>query len=402
MPTFFYKVKDKNGKDIKGTLDAKDKKQALQIIREKGLFCYDINEKNNSEILFYIKKFLSKSSLSDVSNFTRQLATMIGAGLPLTQALTILSTQTTNKLADITKSLLVDIKGGAGLSDAMEKFPKIFSPVYIGLVRAGEAAGVLNNILLRLADNLETQREFRAKIKGAMIYPIIILIGMGGVAIAMMILVIPKMMAMFSDFGGKLPPATQALMNISGFFSAFWWMFALIFIAAGYGYKTYYATKPGRRVIDRLKFKIPIVGKLTQQVVLTEFCRTLGLLVGVGVSIVDALEITSKVTDNFVVEESILEINQQVVKGFSLASATNQIEVFPQILSQMLAVGEATGKLDEVLLKISKYFQSESEEALKTLTTAIEPLIMFILGIGVLFLVIAVIMPIYSLTNQFQ
>lgn len=402
MPIFRYQAKDKNAKDIKGYIEAKDQKQAKTILKEKGLFCYSVAEKTSDPVNAIFKKYFQKPNLSDLVAFTRQLATMINAGLPLTESLSILTTQSSNRLADTAGEILRDVKGGANLADAMEKHPKIFTPVYVGLIRAGESAGVLDNIMLRLADNLETQKEFNAKITGAMIYPIIILVGMGAVMILMVIFVIPKLTSLYSEFDAELPMATKILMSIANIASSFWWIFIIIFVGIGYLFKMINSTRQGKKRIDSIKFKIPIIGNLLKQIIFTEFSRTLGLLVGVGVSIINALEITAKVNDNIIVQDAIAQVNKQVEKGISLASATLQSDVFPQILSQMLAVGEETGKMDEVLLKVSKYFQSESEQALKALTTAIEPIIMVVLGVGVAFLLIAVIMPIYTLTSSFK
>jgi len=402
MPIFRYQAKDKNAKDIKGYIEAKDQKQAKTILKEKGLFCYSVAEKTSDPVNAIFKKYFLKPNLSDLVAFTRQLATMVNAGLPLTESLSILNTQSSNRLSDIAGEVLRDVKGGASLADAMEKHPKIFSPVYVGLIRAGESAGVLDNIMLRLADNLENQKEFNAKITGAMIYPVIILVGMGAVMVLMVIFVIPKLTSLYSEFDAELPMATKILMSIANISSSFWWIFIIIIAGLVYLFKMINSTRPGKKRIDSFKFKIPIIGNLLKQIIFTEFSRTLGLLVGVGVSIINALEITAKVNDNIVVQDAIAQVNKQVEKGISLASATLQSDVFPQILSQMLAVGEETGKMDEVLLKVSKYFQSESEQALKTLTTAIEPIIMVVLGIGVAFLLIAVIMPIYTLTSSFK
>lgn len=401
MTIFLYKTKNNQGKDIRGEVEADDQKKALSILREKKLTCYSLKEKRENDFLYFINKYFKKVSLSDLSSFTRQMATMVNAGLPLTDALTILSNQS-GKLSDYAERVLRDVQGGSTLADAFAKFPKVFSPVYIGLIRAGEAAGVLDNILLRLADNLESQREFRAKIKGAMIYPIIIIIGMFGVMMVMVIFVLPKMMALYKEFDAQLPFATRFLMSFSTFIIKFWWLLIVLVFALVYFFRIIYKVPSSRRRIDSLKFRIPIVGKLIKDVAMTEFARTLGLLVGVGVSLVQALDITSKITNNVILEEGIMQISKQVEKGFSLASSMVNNPVFPQILCQMVTVGEETGKMDEVLGKVSKYFQSESEESLKVLTSAMEPLIMVILGIGVGFLIISVVMPIYNLTSQFK
>lgn len=402
MAEFIYKAKDKKGGDVSGLVEANDLKQARSILREKGYFAYHIKEKKPNFIISSFQKFLKKISLTEVATFTRQLATMINAGLPLTDALIILKSQSESKMAGIAGEILKDVEQGTTLGDSLKKHPKIFSPVYISLVRAGESAGVLDNIMLRLADNLEAQREFRSKIKGALTYPIIIIIGMGAVIFIMMVFVIPKLTALYTEFDAKLPKPTQVLMSASAFMVNFWWLVLAFIAGLFYLFKLIKKNKKGKRKIDELKFKLPIAGKLQKQVILAEFTRTLGLLIGAGVSIIEALEISAKTTNNQIIEEALAKANRQVEKGFPLATVIADNPVFPQILSQMLSVGEETGKVDEVLLKVSKFFQSESEESLKGLTSAIEPLIMILLGVGVGFLVIAIILPIYNLTSQFQ
>jgi type II secretory pathway component PulF len=224
---------------------------------------------------------------------------------------------------------------------------------------------------------------------------------MGLVMFLMMVFVVPKLTSLYSEFNADLPQATLMLINLSKFMVSFWWLIIVLLVGLIYLLKMINADKEGRRKIDTIKFKIPISGKLQMQIALAELTRTLGLLVGAGISIVEALEISSKTTNNIIIEEGIMVARKQVEKGFPLSSAIAENHFFPQILSQMLSVGEETGKVDEVLLKVSRYFQSESEESLKGLTTAIEPLIMILLGVGVAFLVIAIIMPIYNLTSQF-
>ena len=402
MPTYFYKAKNAQGQETRGTVEVGDQKQALAILREKNIYPFFLKEKTENFLTFILKRLIYRVTLTDVSTFTRQLATMISAGLPLTEALVLLKSQGKPALAEATEGILRDVEGGLSLAGALEQHPKIFSPVYVSLVRAGESAGVLDNILNRMADNLESQREFQAKIKGAMIYPIVIVTGMILVAAIMMIFVIPKLLSLYQEFDAQLPAATKALISISNLSVRFWWVVLLGLVGLAYAYKMFNSKKSGKRKIDEFKFKIPVAGKLINQTTLAEFTRTLGLLIGAGVPITEALEISAKTANNLVIEEGIEIANKQVKKGLPLSSAIAKNEFFPPIVSQMLSVGEETGKLDEVLLKVSKYFQSESEESLKGLTTAIEPLIMIVLGVGVGFLIIAIILPIYNLTSQIK
>ena len=402
MGVYFYKAKNAQGEEIRGTVEVNDQKQALAILREKNIYPFFLKEKTENILGYFLKRSIYRVTLADTATFTRQLATMINAGLPLTEALVLLKSQGKPALAEATDRILRDVEGGLSLADAIENHPKIFSPIYVSLVRAGESAGVLDNILNRMADNLEAQREFQSKIKGAMIYPIVIVTGMILVAAIMMIFVIPKLLSLYQEFDAQLPAATKALISISNLSVRFWWVVLLGLVGLAYAYKMFNSKKSGKRKIDELKFRLPVAGKLINQTILAEFTRTLGLLVGAGVPITEALEISAKTANNLVIEEGIVIANKQVEKGLPLSSAIAKNEFFPPIVSQMLSVGEETGKLDEVLLKVSKYFQSESEESLKGLTTAIEPLIMIVLGVGVGFLIIAIILPIYNLTSQIK
>lgn len=402
MSLFKYKAKDLKGADFKGEVEGRDEKQALKVLREKNYYPYYISEKKDNVVIQTINHVLKGVSIADIAIFTRQLSTMVSAGLPLTDALLILKNQGKEDLSKAISSILKDVQGGSSLADSMQKFPKIFSPVYVALVRAGEAAGVLDNVLARLSDNLESQREFQAKIKGALMYPAIIILGMGGVMFIMMMFVIPKLTSMYKEFNATLPATTLILIGVSTFMVKFWWLVLIGLVGLVYLYKLINSTRKGKRGFDSFKFKIPIVGKLQKEVILAEITRTLGLLVGAGVSINEALEISSKTANNVLIEEGVLDSSKKVEKGLPMSLSFSENPVFPQILSQMLSVGEETGKMDEVLLKVSHFFQSESEESLKGLTTAIEPLIMIILGVAVGFLIIAIIMPIYSLTSQIQ
>jgi len=403
MMRFNFKAKDKKGRLVAGLVEASDEKHAASLVREKELILLSLSPQRKDNLSVIINKFKNRIKEDDVSTFTRQLATMVNAGLPITESLLILKNQARGAaLKEMLSRILADVQEGQSLSSAIGKYPNVFSPTYIALLRAGEAGGVLDNVLARLSDNMEKQVEFKGKVKGALIYPVIVVIGMVLVAAIMMIFVIPKMLSLYSEFGAQLPGPTRILMAVSGFFAKFWWLI-LVITAFGVNFLiTYRKTKTGRRRIDELILKIPIFGDLQRQVALTELTRTLSLLVGAGVSILEALGILSQISGNAVIGDALEDSASQVEKGFPLAYAfSKHPEAFPYILSQMVAVGEETGKMSEVLAKVSHIFEVESDQKVKALTSAIEPIVMVILGVGVGFLVIAVILPIYNLTSQF-
>ncbi len=402
MKTFNFKAKDKLGTLVRGKVEANNEKHAADLIRERGFVPIAVKVEAKSNLLGLIDNFRNKVKQEDIVNFTRQISTMIGAGLPITDALNIIKMQSKGRIQEIVSQILADVEEGHSLSKAISKHPDFFSPTYIALIKAGEAGGVLDNILSRLSDTLEKQTEFRGKVKGALIYPVIVVVGMVVVAFVMMVFVIPKMLSLYSEFGAELPTPTKILMTVSGFFVKFWWLFLGAFAFFLNFFINYRRTKVGKRKTDELILKIPIFGDLQRQVVLTELTRTLSLLVGAGVPILDALAISSQVVGNAVISEALDEAAKDVEKGFPLAfSFSKHPDAFPYILSQMVAVGEETGKMSEVLAKVGHVFEVESDQKVKALTSAIEPLVMIVLGIGVGFLVIAVILPIYNLTSQF-
>lgn len=401
MPIYKYLVKNKQGENIKGKVEAVSKVQAVSTLMGRDLFVIDVVPLGQQDGLLGGFSGKNKVKFEDLVNFTRQLATMINAGLPLATSLSILEEQGKSEMAKLTGNLLKDVEGGLSFSAALAKNKENFSRIYIQLVKAGEVGGVLDEVLNRLAITMEKEKDFRAKTKGAMVYPIIIILAMATVAVIMMVAVIPKLTAMYQDFGADLPAVTKALMSASDFFVNFWWLLAIIGAGTFFALRTWKKTPIGEKAIDGFFLKMPVIGVLKQKIVLTNFSRTLSLLLGAGVSLLEALDIVASATDSAVYRDQLREINKQVEKGVVLSDAIAHYENFPPILYQMIAVGEETGKIDEILNKISEYFEKESEYAIKNLTTAIEPMIMILLGLGVGFIVIAIIMPIYSLTSQF-
>lgn len=398
MIRFRFKAKSKEGLTRKGIVEAQSLASAANVLREQGLVIVELHELSASGSMFAMS---NKVKFEDIVNFTRQLSTMIGAGLPLTDALSILQVQASPILQSKISQILRNIEGGSTFANALEAHPDAFSKVYVALIRAGESAGVLDTILVRLADNLESEREFRSKTKGALIYPVIVLIGMTVVGIVMMVFVLPKLTSMYQDFNAELPAITKALINFSNFLNRFWYIMIVGIFGLLYGLRMWKKTKSGAVAIDQLTLKIPIYGKIRLMVMMAEFSRTLALLASAGVSLVESLGIVKDVVDSVVLSQSLVVIAKDVEKGNPLATSLAKHPAFPMIISQMVAVGEQTGKLDEILNRVAVYFEVESEHAIKNLSTAMEPLIMILLGVGVGFLIVAIIVPIYNLTSAF-
>lgn len=398
---FGYRVKNEEGKTLDGVLEASSLDHASKLLRGRGYLIIKVEEEKESEIKEIMRRF-ERVKVDDVVNFTRQLSTMVSAGLPLTESLSILRVQSPPAMSRVVSKVLEEVEGGKTLAVAMEEAGDgVFDDIYIALVKAGEAAGVLDEVLKRLAETMEKQRDFRSKTKGAMVYPMIIIIGMVIVAVIMMIFVVPRMTEMYKDFGAELPLPTRILIGASDFAVKFWYLLFLFFGAIGYVFLKWSKTEVGSVMIEEALMKMPVVGELRLKMVMTEFARTMSLLISAGISILDALRITSAAVGSKIIGAKMMMAASKVEKGQSLGLVLAELGEFPPIVPQMIAVGEQTGKMDEILDKLADYFEGESEQAVKNLTTAIEPMIMAVMGVGVGFLVMAVIMPIYNLTSQF-
>lgn len=400
MPFFTYTAKSPTGQNVKGKVEAKNAHGAAAELRDRKLFVIEVKALNEGSF-GEIQKALFGVKFDDIVNFTRQLSTMISAGLPLANALNILSQQSRSEVGQLVTTILQDVEGGLTFADALVKHPKQFDKMYIQLVRAGELGGVLDNVLLRLADNMEKTKAFRGKTRGALIYPVIVIIAMVVVAFIMMIFVIPQMLTLYEDFDAELPWPTKLLMAVSGFMVNFWWAVILAVGGGIFAFNRWIQTDAGLHQWNKMQLRMPLFGPLIVKITLTEFTRTMSLLLQSGVSLLQSLEIVMDAVPNVIYRDALTESAKMVEKGVSLSQAIARFPDFPPILQQMTAVGEETGKLDSVLFKLSSYFEQESEQAVKNLTAAIEPMIMIVLGIGVGIMVIAVIMPIYNLTSQF-
>lgn len=401
MKRFKYKAKSERGELVSGEVEGTNSQHAAKLVRGRGLFVISLKPVSGILSLDIFKRFGEKASMGDITNFTRQLSTMVNAGLPITESLLILRSQSKGSMQKVAAQILADVEEGQALSTSMEKHSNVFSKTYVALIKSGEVGGVLDKVLLKLSENLEKQQEFRGKVKGALIYPVIIVIGMIVVALLMMIIVIPRMTSLYDQFDAELPAATKFLMTVSNASVNFWPLILLATFGGFWGFKAYRATEKGRLRTDEILFKIPVIGPLQRQVILTDLTRTMSLMVGSGVSILETLNIATQVARNQVVSNALKDTTKLVEKGFPLAFAfSKHPEAFPFILSQMIAVGEETGKMDEVMAKVSHVFEIESEQKVKTLTAAVEPAILIVMGVGVAFLVIAIVMPIYNLTTQ--
>ncbi|PIY68602.1 hypothetical protein COY90_05180 [Candidatus Roizmanbacteria bacterium CG_4_10_14_0_8_um_filter_39_9] len=397
---YWYKALKKN-KIIRKTIESASEREVVSFLKKNGYIPIEVNK---VDVFFpQLQGLFDKVQFVDIVDFTRQLAIMLNAGLTLVDCFSILEKQTKKQsLLELIQTLNKEVLAGNTFSSALQKNQAHFSNLYVALIKSGEASGKLSDILLKLADNLEKQREFQNKIKGALTYPIVVLIGMAAVMFVMITFVMPKLLNLYKDFNIDLPTSTKILIAVSGFSATFWPIILIALFGGFYAIQKYFSTKQGKYFFDSLVLKIPVVGTLVQISSLVDTTRTLAILIGSGVSILDGLSIVIDTTGNIIYKNSFINILKQVEKGFSFGTALNNEGIFPPILVQMSTVGEQTGKLDDTLMRISHYFEAESEMTIKTLTTLIEPLILVILGLGVGFLVISVITPIYNLTSSFK
>lgn len=395
MPVFTYAGKGRGGQPAKGELDAPDRDAAITQLRTLGVTVANIEEKKKL-------KGTKKQSVSDkdLVIFTRQFATMIDAGLPLVQCLEILSTQCDNRTFG---ALLADVKGdvesGTTYADALKKHPKVFSGLYCNMVQAGEVGGILDTILQRLAKQMEKDAKLKSQVKSAMVYPSAIV----GVAIivvsVLLVFVIPIFAKMFTDFGGALPGPTQFVIGVSEFMQRYIIFMIIAAVGAGYALKQYYATPPGRLQIDALALKLPVIGDLIRKISVSQFTRTFGTLLQSGVPIMDGLEIVARVSGNKIVENAIMASRTSVGEGKALSEPLGKTGVFPPMVVQMIAVGEATGALDAMLGKIADFYDEEVDAAVTALTSLLEPALMVFLGTVIGFIVIAMYLPIFKMAS---
>ena len=393
---FVWEGKTRQGSVQKGEIAANNKEEVIALLRKQNILPINVAAKpRDIKLQFGAPKITDK----DIVILTRQLATMIDAGLPLVQCLDILGGQTENKsLAKIINQVRSDVEGGATFADALKKHPKTFDNLYVNMVAAGEAGGILDTILQRLAAYMEKFAKIKSQIKSAMIYPSVILFVAIAVVGLLMVVVVPMLAGIFSEAGQALPLPTRIVVGISNFLKG-WGGLAIVICAVGFfiGLKQFRRTENGLRMTDSIALKIPVVGSLITRVSVAKFTRTMGTLLTSGVPILEGLMIVARTAGNKVVEEAILTTRQSVSEGKTLADPLGKAKVFPAMVVQMIAVGEATGALDNMLNKIADFYDDEVDSAVAALTSMLEPMLMIFLGTTVGFVIVAMYMPIFQM-----
>ncbi len=401
MGMFEYTAKNAtSGQILKGTLDVPTKEEVIAFVRKNRMILVSVREAPTQVRLPSLRKSVSTR---DVVIFTRQFATMINAGLPLVQSLTILAQQTENKsLKEVTKAVVYDVEAGNTLADALGKHPRAFTDLYVNMVAAGEAGGILDTILLRLATFLEKNDALVRKVKGAMVYPAVI-ISVAVVAVAvLLVFVIPTFSSMFASVNMTLPLPTRVVIGASHILTRYWYVILGAIGIIVFGLRSYYGTANGKKVIDGALLRAPVLGDLLRKSAVSRFTRTLGTLISSGVSILDGLEITAKTAGNRVIHDAIMQSRQSIAGGETIAGPLQTSGVFPPMVISMISVGEQTGGLDEMLTKIADFYDAEVDVAVSALLSLMEPIMIVVLGVIVGGMVVAMYLPIFDMVNAVQ
>lgn len=401
MPIYKYKALNKKQETISGMVDAANEEIAVDVLVEKGLSVLSVGKEHVFDIT-KVMGFLNRVKSKDLVIFSRQLAVLVSANLPIIKSLRVLKEQTENLyFQKILAEVIDDVEGGEKLSKSFAKYPKVFSIFYISMVKSGETSGKLEDVLNYLADQQEKDYDLASKIKGAMIYPAFILSGLSIVGVIMMVFVVPKLTAILQESGGQLPFTTRVLIGTSGFMSSYWWVLLIGLIAGIFLIRLILKSEGGRKKWDYIKLKLPVFGPLFQKIAVVKFTRGFSTLLIGGVTITQSLEILADIVGNEVYKELILETIKEVEAGKSVASVFLRSKEVPKMLSQLMVMGEQTGKLDEIFLRISNFYAREVDNMVVNLVTLIEPLIMILMGVAVGGLVSAIILPMYQMATQF-
>lgn len=399
MATFVWTGKTRQGTLQRGEVSAKNREEVIALLRKRNVLVTSIQQKARA-LNIAIPGLGGGVSDKDIVVFTRQFATMIDAGLPLVQCLEILTAQTENKvLAKTIGEVRQDVEAGSTYADALRKHPKVFDDLYVNMVAAGEAGGILDTILNRLAKHIEKAMKLKKQVKTAMVYPAVIMCVAIIIIAILMVWVIPVFAKMFADFGGALPAPTQLVVSASHFMKS---NIIYMMIGAGvfiFAFRRFYRTPMGRKLVDRVALKLPVIGDLIRKAAVAKFTRTLGTLISSGVPIMDGLSIVAKTAGNKIIEEAVMLTRQSIGEGKTIAEPLGQTKVFPPMVVQMIAVGETTGALDAMLSKIADFYDEEVDAAVAALTSLLEPMLMVFLGVVIGFIVVAMYLPIFSMAG---
>lgn len=407
MPVFSYKSTDPSGKVVTGSLEASNEREVVRHLHEMGNIPIRISEgRNVNENLLNrfnvgLTRLLSRVSTREVLMFTQDLAALLSAGLPLDRALSVLiDVAEKERFKEIISEILKSVQGGSYLSDALAKYPRAFSDFYVSMIRAGEAGGVLEKVLERLGESLETAQDLTDYIKSALVYPIFLLLVAGMSIIVLMTFVIPKFSMLFSDMGGAIPWSTKILLALSEALRGYWWAMILVILALYAAFLRYLKTPYGRLTVDKFKISAPLIGTVIRQIEVARFARTLGTLTQSGVPILEALNLVRGIIGNKIVAGFMENVYERVKTGGRLSSPLSEIGIFPPLAIQMITVGEETGRLDDMLLRVAENFEKIVKNKVKGLISMLEPAMILVMGLVVGFIVVSMLMAIFSMNDM--
>ncbi|HLI58355.1 MAG TPA: type II secretion system F family protein [Solirubrobacteraceae bacterium] len=398
--TFSFRAVDASGGKVVGELESESRDGVVEALRGRGLLALEVKEKVKSKEVN--ADLFSRVKVEDLALATRQLSTMINSGLALMRALTVLESQTeSKKLKETLATVRSDIQAGASLSNALARHPKVFSDLYVAMIRAGETGGFLEDALVRVADQLEAENRLRRQVKGAMVYPAVVFTVAIGVLVGMLVFIIPVFAGVFKQFGGKLPALTLLIMHVSNFVRDYWYVVVLGIPALAFAFHRWKGSARGRPIWDRLRLKAPAkIGTVVQKVALARWSRTLSSLTTAGVPTLEAIDVTGRTAGNTVVENAMRTVHDSVQSGGTIASALGREQIFPGLVTNMVRVGEETGALDSTLAKVADFYEEQVEVAVKALTSILEPIMIVFIGSMVGFMIIAMYLPMFDVYNQ--
>jgi type IV pilus assembly protein PilC len=402
MATYVFKAMDVTGAKATGEVDAESKQVVSDQLKSRGLIVLDISDKHTSRQINI--ELFNRLSATDLAVMTRQLSTMVQSGMTILRALYVLEAQTENKkLNDAIVQVRKDVEAGLPLSDALERHPKIFDPLFVSMTRAGETGGMLDDALTRVADQLEKADSLRRQVKSAMTYPIVVLTFAGGVLLAMVAFLVPVFIGVFKQFGGELPAITKLTVAMSNALTGYWYALILCTAGAVIGFKKWKTSSWGRPQWDRFRLRVPMkIGDIVQKVALARWSRTLSALVAAGVPLLQALDITGKTAGNDVIDQAMRGVIENVKSGGTIAEPLKDSPAFPTMVSHMISVGEETGSLDTMLAKIADFYEDQVDAAVKALTSILEPVMIVMVGGIVGFIVISMYLPLFKVYDAIK
>jgi type IV pilus assembly protein PilC len=402
MATYVFKAMDLTGAKATGEVEADSKQVVSDQLKSRGLIVLDISSKHQSREINI--ELFNKLKMTDLAIMTRQLATMVQSGMTILRALYVLEAQTENKiLGEAIIAVRKDVEAGLPLSDALERHPKIFDPLFVSMTRAGETGGMLDESLIRVADQLEKADSLRRQVKSAMTYPAVVITFAGAVLLALVAFLVPVFIGVFKQFGGDLPTITKLTVAMSKAITGYWWLLIGVTVGVVWAFRKWRATATGTKIWDTFKLRIPMkIGDIVQKVALARWSRTLSALVSAGVPLLQALDITGKTAGNTVVEEAMAGVIESVKSGGTIADPLKDSPVFPAMVSHMVSVGEETGSLDTMLSKIADFYEDQVDAAVKSLTSILEPVMIVLVGGIVGFIVISMYLPLFKVYDAIK